>query len=310
MLTMICVACMLTINATGSIPRLVWRSAPGSNGQVQNNLNTAAHCHTIAFSAILLSSAEHGEGMRLLKCGFVIALVFGVCGFAKAQHSASLPCGMVNPHLTYSITSDTGAVRTGGVNQFDNLVATTLLHQHVDDNFASNGRGSASGTVETLCTLVQSGEARSVYTRLDLTTTVMGQSGACCSGFGPGGTASAQVEWQTTLDLPAGDKGRSWSFSVALDTKSSSPDWQGYPVPTGKCTLAIDGIVAGHELDISLLVATFTELLDNGPHALDLQCPQLKISNQGAGSVFAHTVTINQSLYLKAVQADDSAKLK
>ena len=213
--------------------------------------------------------------------------------------SASLPCGIMNPHSQYLVTADTGANKSGGLDKFEPPVANTTLVQNTGDGYPFNGGGVGNASVRTLCLLVFPGDEHNVYTSLNITTAVLAGSG-CCGGLQPGGQAYAQPEWQSSLVLPdTDDKDKPWTLKATLNTNVNVDD-PGLPKPSGRCILSIDGNATGHELDQTSPSASFSERISAGPHSIKFQCPQYGLNVRGAGRVFQRNASIDQTLFLSA----------
>jgi hypothetical protein len=253
------------------------------------------------------------ETARLI-AGLLIAGLFAVTpslaqNVPEPPHApASLPCGIVNPHIQYMVTADVGWNKSGGLDRFDSPVAGTTLQQNSGDGFPYNGQGAANASVRTLCLLVFPGDEHNVYTSLHLTTDTMAQSG-CCGGLQPGGQVYSQPEWQSSLILPGSDDDSHWTLKVTLNTQITS-DNPSNPKPSGKCVVRIDGDATGHELDQTQPSASFTEHVNSGPHVLNFQCSQFGLNVRGVGAVVQRNVHVDQTLYLSASNSDSKQAKK
>jgi hypothetical protein len=252
---------------------------------------------------------------RIFRMKFAIRHSFGfwfvlACHISVAQvqpehhHPALLPCGTINPHLQYMVTSDQGMDHSGSVNRFDLIQPNVTVTQVVDDGFPSNGHGAARDMVQTTCILIFPGDEDNVYTKLNVSSAILAKSG-CCGGLQPGGQASEQLEWQSSLLIP-GDDDR-WKLKVALNTTESA-NWDAYPRPAGKCTFSLDGETA-YDLDWSQTAATISAEIHSGPHSLTLRCPQYGTNYRGAGKVEEHDVTLEQTLYVSASRLEKGPAL-
>jgi hypothetical protein len=264
----------------------------------------------------LTTPQKDGHDMKHLPLclSLLVIEIFLMAGLTIAQNApelphvpASLPCGIINPHIQYMVTSDVGSNKSGALDRFD-LDPNAALEQSAGDGFPYNGQGAATGDVRTLCLLVFPGDERNVFTSLNITTSIMAKSG-CCGGLQPGGQAYAQPEWQSSLILPGSDDGGPWTLKAVLNTQVTVDD-SSIPKPTGKCIVSIDGNPKGHELDESVASTSFSEQLSAGPHALKFQCPQYGLNIRGAGAVVQRDVAVNQTLYLSVSKPDTASQHK
>lgn len=249
---------------------------------------------------------NHRPSIGRISVCFLLLIALFAARTSSAQHvpdvpgdPARLPCGIMDPHSQYMVTADTGASKSGALERFDPVVAGTALAQNTGDGYPYNGSGAATANIRTLCLLVFPGDERSVYTTLNIVTSMMSQSG-CCGGLQPGGQAYAQPEWQSSLILPGSEGDSPWIFKVVLNTSVSSSSDVPISKPSGKCSLSIDGNATGHDLDQTSPSASFVEHVSSGPHALKFQCPQYGLNLRGAGRVIHSNAEIEQTLYLSA----------
>jgi hypothetical protein len=175
---------------------------------------------------------------------------------------AIVPCGKVKPNLkAVAFSDDPGrGPKTGTAVDWVQIPVGEAGLGSTFEEYHLNGGGDATASLTSSCTELTATQTDAV-TILRLRPSMHATAGHCCSGFGPGGEAAADPEWQTTVAL-AGDPSRQhWHFSTEYTIATN--------LPARVCAMVIDGHTSPLTLNSSTTIANE---LSPGSHLVEVHC--------------------------------------